>query len=398
MKNGKNGKTPNNKSLKILGVMTGTSCDGIDMACIDINRLGWSPLWSSSAPYPTSLKKRVLEFQKPASSHTSQSWLKLHRDLGLWYASAIQKNLAKYRERPDVIANHGQTVAHFPKEGTTLQLGDGSRIATATGLTVITHFREGDMAAGGQGAPLVPLFHQMIAQMLSGRIDSEKSGIAIHNMGGISNLTYLGPSGKILAFDTGPANIWIDAATGQATRGKQKFDSEGRLARQGTADTKAVARILKHPFFSSLPPKSTGRDQFPFEYFKSKTRSQGNDLVATATAVTIESIVQAYKRWILKDGLPLQKIYICGGGAKNLTLLKGIEAGFAGLGNIQVSTLAEVGLDVQTIEPLAFAVFGYLSLLGNPIGGHWTGAKSFGPPGNIIPGQNWAKVLGKLQI
>ncbi|MEO5969388.1 MAG: anhydro-N-acetylmuramic acid kinase [Bdellovibrionia bacterium] len=397
MKNRKNEKTRKNKALKILGVMTGTSCDGIDLACIDIDQLGWSPLWSSSAPYPASLRKRVLEFQIPASSHTSQSWLELHRDLGRWYASAIQKSISKHRELPDVVANHGQTVAHFPKDGTTLQLGDGSRIATATGLTVVNHFREGDMAAGGQGAPLVPLFHQMIAQMLPERINS-KSGVAIHNMGGISNLSYFGPNGKVLAFDTGPANIWIDAAVEQATQGKQRFDSEGRLAQQGVSDTKAVARVLKHPFFSKLPPKSTGRDQFPFEYFKSKTRSHGNDLVATATAVTVESIVQAYKRWILKAGFPLQKIYICGGGAKNLTLLKGIEEGLKEFRSIKVSTLAEVGLDVQTIEPLAFAFFGYLSLLGNPLGGTWTGAKSFGPPGQIIPGQNWTEILRKIQL
>jgi len=385
-------KNESSEALKILGVMTGTSCDGIDMACIDINSQGWSPLWSASAPYPALLRKRVLEFQKPASSHTSQAWMELDRDLGLWYGRAIQKAVTQHSERPDVVSNHGQTVAHFPKQaglGTTLQLGDGARIATATGLTIITHFREGDMAAGGQGAPLVPLFHQMIGQMIG-----LKSGIAIHNLGGISNLSYFGPKNKILAFDTGPANIWIDAATEQATGGKQKFDRGGRLAQQGTADARAVTQILKHPYFSHHPPKSTGRDQFPFEYFARRTKSQGNDRIATATAVTIHSVVQAYQQWILKKGLPLRKIYLCGGGSKNLTLLKGIQAG---LGETQVSTLAEVGLDVQSIEPLAFAVFGYLSLLGEPLGGPWTGADSFGPPGHLIPGQNWMEVLRKIR-
>jgi anhydro-N-acetylmuramic acid kinase len=399
-------KNQKNTPLKILGMMTGTSCDGIDMACIEINSEGWTPLWNNSSPYPQSLRKRVLEFQRPTSTHTSQSWLELDRDLGVWYGQAAQKSIVKQKDRPDVVANHGQTVAHFPHKanlsrkrsknispnlGTTLQLGDGTRIATATGLTVVTQFREGDMAAGGQGAPLAPLFHQMLAaQMLTGT-----PGISIHNMGGISNLSYFGPKRKVLAFDTGPANIWIDSATEQATKGKQKFDKGGRLALLGKADALAVAQVLKHPFFSQHPPKSTGRDQFPFEYLTSKTKSKGPDLIATATAVTIQSVIKAYQRWIIQAGLPLQKIYVCGGGAKNLTLLRGIEAGLPGT---QVSTLTSMGLEAQTIEPLAFAVFGYLSLLGNPLGGSWTGSSSFGPPGHIIPGQNWAAVLKKISI
>lgn len=379
------------ESLKILGVMTGTSCDGIDMACLDVNAQGWSPLWNSSAPYPPPLRKRVLDFQKPTASHSSRSWLELHRDLGLWFATVIKKGIAKQRERPDVVANHGQTVAHFPGDaGMTLQLGDGTRISSATGLTVITQFREGDMAAGGQGAPLVPLFHRMVAE----RMDLGKSGIAFHNMGGISNLTYFGPKNLVLAFDTGPANIWIDAATEQVTRGKRKFDAGGRLAAQGIIDTKGVSGALKHPYFHMNPPKSTGRDQFPFEYLTSKTKSKGNDLVATATAVTTESVIQSYNKWILEAGLPLREIYICGGGAKNLTLLEGIQTG---LPHVKLATFTKLGLDNQAIEPMAFAIFGYLSLIGKPLGGTWTGAQAFGPPGHIIPGQNWDEVMKKMQ-
>jgi len=377
-------------TLAVLGVMTGTSCDGLDAACISISKEGWSPLWSAARPYPAQLRKEVLEFQRPKSRVSAQEWLDLHRRLGEWYGRELKTIISK-NGTPDVIANHGQTIAHFPakgRRGITLQMGEPTRIAHATGITVVSNFRDGDMAAGGQGAPLTPLFHRLLAQGI-GNIP----GISIHNIGGISNLTYIGPNDFLLAFDTGPGNIWIDAATERATGGKNKFDKDGKLAFAGEIDWPAIERILKHPYFSKPAPKSTGRDDFPLTHFFKSTRAKGADLVATATALTVESIAQAYEKIILHRNLPLSTIYFCGGGAKNLAILAALTQR---LPEIKISTLSQIGLDGQLIEAQAFAFYGFLSLLGQPLGGSWTGAGSFGPPGHIVPGKNWMKLAAKL--
>ncbi len=188
------------KSLRVLGVMTGTSCDGLDGACLDFNLNGWSSLGEGSVSYPPSLRRRVFEIQKTGGVLSVQKILELNRDLGIWYGKAIGSLIRRLRV-PHVIANHGQTVAHFPDSAVTLQLGDPTQIVRHTGLTVVSHFREGDLSAGGQGAPLVPLFHQVLAGTLKGKL-GERGGVAIHNLGGMSNLTYIGPKDRILAFDT----------------------------------------------------------------------------------------------------------------------------------------------------------------------------------------------------
>jgi anhydro-N-acetylmuramic acid kinase len=378
--------------LKILGVMTGTSCDGLDAACISIDPEGWDIIWEASTQYPLSLKKRVLEFQKTGSRHNIHNLLKLHRDLGLWYGQSLKKLITKHSIKPDLIANHGQTVAHFPglqNQGTTLQLGDPTRIVAATGLTVISHFREGDMAAGGQGAPLVPLYHRILGQSL----DPHSAGVAFHNLGGISNLTYIGPKNLLLAFDTGPGNLWIDAAAERITRGKMKMDKGGTLSKQGQVDQRAVGEILKHPFFRKPVPKSTGRDDFPIDYFFSKTNVRGPSLVRTAVEITVETIARAYETWIFKRKMPLKKIFLCGGGANNLTLVNSLQTRLPG---VSVENLSKYGMNSQYTEAQAFAILGFKSLFGDPLGGAWTGAKKFGAPGQITPGENWKEVVKLL--
>ena len=379
-------------SLRVLGVMTGTSCDGLDAACIDINPNGWMPLWSASAAYPKDLRRRVLEYQRPRTRNSPQTWLELHRSLGEWYGRALSRIIASQKKKPDVIANHGQTIAHFPapnRKGITLQLGDPTRIVHATGLTVLSNFREGDMAAGGQGAPLAPLFHRLLAHHLG----QPEKGVAIHNIGGISNLTYIGKNREILAFDTGPGNIWIDAAAELATGGRLKMDLNGKLARRGLVDWRAVERVLRHPSFGKPAQKSTGRDEFTFELLLSETQAKGVDLVATATAVTIESIARAYETCVIAGKRPLAAVYLCGGGAKNPALIGALQER---LPKVTVSTLSDAGIDGQLVEAQAFAFFGFITLMGQPLGGSWTGAKGFGPPGHIVPGMNWATVVEKL--
>lgn len=376
--------------MKILGVMTGTSCDGLDAACAEFRGDGWRALWGESAAYPRGLRKRVLDAQLPDAKLSLKEWGELHRDLGRWMGSALWKIIteAPRNRRPVAIGCHGQTVAHFPaarKMGFTIQLGDGTRIAEATELTVILNFRDGDMAAGGEGAPLAPRFHKLIA---GGRV-----GAAIHNLGGISNLTYLGPKEFVVAFDTGPANLWIDAAVELVTGGRKSYDRNGAIARRHEPDSKAVERILENKFFRRSPPKSTGRDDFPFANLLRETPARDGSLVATATAITVESIARAYEDSILNKALPLCEIFFCGGGARNAYLLESIRKRLPG---IRVGVIDELEIDSRYLEANAFGYFGYLSLRGQALGGLWTGVRDWAAPGHIIPGRNWGEIVRQI--
>ncbi len=373
--------------MKVLGVMTGTSCDGLDTSCLLFEKKKIKILWSKSAPYPENLRKRVLEIQKPGVSTTLKDLLCLDRDLGLWYGKILNKMISHAKEKPDVIANHGQTIAHFPKEHVTLQLGNPAIISHLTGLTVVSRFREGDQSAGGQGAPLVPLYHK---KMVEQYFPKENAGVAIHNLGGMSNLTYVSPRGRVLAFDTGPGNIWIDQATEWVTGGREKKDRGGKHALSGKICFSALKKILNHPFFSAPPPKSCGRNDFPFEFFLTRNKIQDENLIATATAVTTETIARAYEKWILKRGSPLKEIYLCGGGSKNKAILSGLQER---LPMVQINPIEKLGLDSKYLEAQAFAYFGYLSLQGMALGGPWTGAYGFGSPGQILSGRNGSQIF-----
>lgn len=363
--------------MNIAGIMTGTSCDGLDIACLQFHKKSWKQLWAKSAPYPAALRQRVLAVQLPGATLSLREYGQLHRDLGEWIGSAAAKFITG--RRVDTIACHGQTVAHFPASGFTIQLADPTRIARATGLTTISNFRDGDMAAGGEGAPLAPRFHRFLLK--------NQSGVAIHNLGGISNLTYLGPGGLVLAFDTGPANLWIDAAAELVA--KKPFDRDGRLAASAAPDFQAVERILRRKFFSKAPPKSTGRDDFPFQALLEATRARDARLVATATAITVESIGRAYEKFILKRGHPLRAIQFAGGGARNRFLMHSLRRR---LSAIEVTTLK----NDKYIEAQAFAYFGFLALKGSALGGPWTGAAPNAPSAHIIPGKNWRRLVQKL--
>jgi anhydro-N-acetylmuramic acid kinase len=334
----------------------------------------WKPLGFKSVKYPELLKKRVLSIQDPSIKTSLKVCFELHRDLGIWYAKSLQKIIQTFEKesltRVDAIANHGQTVAHHPNlpaGGVSVQLGDSSWIASLTGLTTLSNFRAGDLSVGGQGAPLVPLYHELLLTKLF----KNPAGCSLHNLGGVSNFTYYTPQSELIAFDTGPANFWIDASVNQVTRGLKKFDRDGVLAKSGTVDLKTLRKWMNHPFFSRKPPKSTGRDDFPIKNLL-QSKLKGTDLVATASALTVESIGTAYENFILKKKLPLKHIIFCGGGAKNKFLIEWLQDR---LHPVEISTLEAFGLNSQEIEAQAFAYFGYLSLLGRSLGGPWTGAK-----------------------
>jgi anhydro-N-acetylmuramic acid kinase len=383
------------EKITIAGVMTGTSCDGIDVAAIEFDPESWTPKWEASLPYPKKLRERVFKIQRPGAKSTVEEIFALDAEIGDWIGETVTDLIEGLSadERPAAIAMHGQTIAHDPKKkpfGYTVQLGDPTRVAEKSGRTVISHFRQGDLAVGGEGAPLVPLYHYLLSAILPGG----EEGIALHNLGGISNFTYIDPRGAVLACDTGPANVWIDAAMEKITRGKKKFDASGATALEGKVDVAIVKRLLKHPFLKRPAPKSTGRDEFPPELFlKGAAKAKGADLVATATAYTVETIAQAYERFVLAERRPLSAIYLCGGGAKNDAIRFWLADRLDG---VEVQSIEDHGFESQYIEAQAFAFLGYRSLLGLPVGGKWTGATGFGPPGQITPGRNWVEVLKSL--
>ena len=390
--------------IRILGVMTGTSCDALDASCVRFRISKSRPLgvsefteeWSGSFPFPNRLKARVLTLQNNNAKFSLQEIIQLNRDLGKWYATSLTALLSEVKRDglhlPHAIANHGQTLAHHPEQQLTCQMGDPAWIANETGISVISHFRNGDLAAGGQGAPLVPLYHQLLARKLFG---SER-GVALHNLGGISNLSVFPTRSKILAFDTGPGNLWIDQAMRHLTGGRKNLDRNGATARTGTMHLPAVKKILALPFFRKAAPKSIGRDQLPFSLLLQHLSSkQANcaDLVATATEITAQSIFLAYQNEVIRKNFPLKRIVLCGGGAKNCFLVERIQNA---MGTLPVERLSDSGVAVDTVEAQAFAYLGLKALLGQPLGGPWTGAALFGAPAQITPSKNWRQLQSIL--
>ncbi len=336
----------------------------------------------------------VLSCQQPQARHTFQQWLALDRELGNWFADSLESIRRAGRTPLDAIANHGQTVAHHPGVGT-LQLGAPEIIAARLGVTVISNFRNGDMACGGQGAPLVPGFHRILA--LGAGV--HRGGCTIHNLGGISNLTYIHGRSPVKAWDTGPANLWIDAVVQSRTNGRLLMDRNGRLGLSGKAHGPTVARLLKHPYFKRTPPKSTGRDDFSSAQVLAAVRHlELRDAVATVTEATAKSISSDYHRNILSPGLPLSRIIFCGGGALNPALILHLEAALDEVGSqARILNSSHLGIPAQDMEAAAFAFLGRESLLGHALGGSWTGASGFGPPGHLIPGRNWSALLRKVR-
>ena len=202
-----------------------------------------------------------------------------------------------------------------------------------------------------------------------------------------------------MAWDTGPANLWIDLATERGSHGRMKYDQGGLLARLGTPDQAAVSRLLKHPFFKKGAPKSTGRDDFTADhFFKNTAGLRLADACATATLATARSIVADYCKNILTRNLPLKTIYFCGGGSLNQTLLECIQIELLSRGwMIEIRDTSALGVHPQEMEAAAFAFLGKESLLGHALGGPWTGASRFGPPGQITPGKNWSVLLNKIR-
>jgi anhydro-N-acetylmuramic acid kinase len=359
--------------MLIIGLMSGTSLDGVDAALVEIkgtntDDISWRLVHSCTVPYTEARRDAI---HGAILAGTADALCALHTDLGEWLAEAALQ-VCQEADVPmstvTAIGSHGQTIWHRPPtdgfRGATLQLGDAATLAERTGCAVVSDFRTRDMAAGGQGAPLVPWVDQVLFTL-------PDRARALQNIGGIGNVTWVPPraaAASAFAFDTGPGNALIDAAVEMATAGRHAYDHDGRLAAKGEVQTELLDELLAHPFFALAPPKSTGRELFgrPFvQRLVAATQPEGDqdwlDLVATLTELSARSIADAYQRWIIPRGV--DAVIVTGGGSRNPTLLGRLRAL---LDPLPVSDGAELGLDPEAKEAVAFAVLAWAHLHGIP--------------------------------
>lgn len=382
-----------NFPLRIVGVMSGTSIDGVDCALCTCRPGGIQlvRMWSRAFP-----GKLALRLHATARGETT-SWEcgQLHHDLGRFYADAIARGLRG--ESIDAVGLHGQTVFHQPRRpAATWQIGEPAWIAERLGVPVISNFRAADLAAGGQGAPLATLFH---------KIAFARPGIwtAVQNLGGIGNVTLIDASEstspdhppRILSFDTGPANVLLDLAARLVSNGRDPFDRNGRRAAAGIVDTTRLHVWLRHPFLRKAPPKSTGRELFGEPFLQNiladwpeATRDDGIHLLATLTEFTARSIAENYRRHLPPPPANVPaRVILAGGGAANSHLLCRIEASLqAVLPTLALGTSDDLGWPRQAIEPAAFALLA---------AGHL-----WGVPGNLpeTTGAAGPRILGQLTM
>ncbi len=358
------------KSLIIAGVMSGTSADGIDVAVVRIAsgklRPSLTLLAHEGFTYPAALRRAVLAAMNAASISTAEL-ARLHWRLGLAYAEAVTHTVTKHKIQLDLVGCHGQTLYHQPQPASyagrrfacTWQAGEAQAISAALGVPTVSNFRPADMLAGGQGAPLVPLLDfALYAHAMRGRV--------LQNIGGIANLSAI-PAGAgpdaLIAFDTGPGNMILDALT--AALFNKPFDRNGVLAAAGHVIEPVLARALRNAYFQLKPPRTAGREQFGREYaaqFAAACRrhsSSSHDALATATAFTAETIVQSYKRFVHRRMRqhPVDFI-VSGGGARNRTLMAMLAQRLAPLG-CQLAASEDFGMPVSAKEAAAFALLAW---------------------------------------
>lgn len=379
----------------LIGLMSGTSADGIDAVVVRISGSGRSlrakVVAHQHQSFAPAFRAQVLR----AGLHGNVAEIcELNFALGERFATAARAVLRQARLKPSqitAIGSHGQTVHHLPnaKHASTLQIGEPAVIAERTGITTVADFRVRDLAAGGQGAPLVPYTDwALFTHATRPRI--------IQNIGGIGNLTFLPPRAAlsdVRAFDTGPGNMVMDALVTKLSRGRLTFDDGGKWAARGRVSEKLLVECMKHPYLKRTPPKTTGREEFG-EMFLDDFLARGRrlklsdcDLVATATAFTAESIAEAYRRFVFPNLKPTQlprlQIILGGGGAKNPTLVEMLFK-FTDVG--QLCAHEDFGMDSSAKEPLAFAILAHETLLGRPSNvPSVTGAQRAVVLGKIVP-------------
>ncbi len=356
------------QSMLVAGIMSGTSADGIDVALCRISPVRQRPrlefIRHRAFPYPAPLRKGVLAAMDAASTSAAEL-ARLNWRLGEAYAEAAQSAAQGYAL--DLVGCHGQTIYHqgIPKPyagrsfACTWQLGEPALIAAALQAPVVSNFRPSDMVAGGQGAPLVPLLDATLFA------DAKRARV-LQNLGGIANLTLVPPGGaldQILAFDTGPANMVIDALA-QRLFGKP-YDHNGSLAAQGTPDEIILTALLRDAYYRRQPPKSAGREQYGEAFVNrllvlaKRHRLPPHNVLATATALTSRSIALAYGQFIApRIGDTAVDYIVAGGGARNATLMRMLSSNLAPFG-CRMQTTDDHGIPTQAKEAVAFALLAW---------------------------------------
>ncbi|MEM9621295.1 MAG: anhydro-N-acetylmuramic acid kinase [Pseudomonadota bacterium] len=338
-----------------IGCISGTSVDALDIAAVEIHDNGEMHILASSAPsLPTKLRNTLLTLGQPDQIHDVEQVAAADATLGDFTGEQICAFMKVHglngEDSPVAgIGAHGQTIRHRPG-AFTVQIGDPNRIAETTGVTTVADFRRRDMAAGGQGAPLVPPFHQALFQP---RVSAPT---AILNIGGISNLTLLAPADAApTGFDTGPGNGLLDSWCQQHQN--QPYDQGGQWAASGNIDDKLLNRLLADPYFNQPPPKSTGREYFNLSWLLPALENQNAaNVQATLCELTARSITAALTAWAPDT----QQLVVCGGGRLNQFLMQRLQHNF----NEQVVSCESMGIDGDSLEAAAFAWLAYRTLTG----------------------------------
>ena len=369
--------------MKVIGIMSGTSFDAIEVAAADLHieedTVVMRPLGSISVDYDPDLRSAVAGMLPPAAT-SAEEVCKLDTRLGQAFAEAAVEATEELLDGPaDLIVSHGQTIYHWIENGEalgTLQLGQPAWIAERTGSPVVSDLRSRDVSAGGHGAPLVSLFDVLLLER------SSQTRAAL-NLGGIANLTIVPEEDPPFAFDVGPANALIDAAVDHLSDGVQTYDENGQRAARGAVHQELLRTLREDPYFEQDPPKSTGKEYFNLDYLLERLEHfdqiENDDIVATATALTAETIAEDLRRYNVKE------VVASGGGTSNPTFMNMLQDSAP---NVSVRSIEEWSVPSEGKEAYAFAVLGFLTLHGVPGAvPACTGAQRATVLGNITPGE-----------
>jgi anhydro-N-acetylmuramic acid kinase len=375
--------------VRVIGLMSGTSADAVDAALVE-----WPDtpaarpfrlLAYREEPLPAELQTRIhgLAAGRVAGADALRELVTLDVELGERFAaaaSALARDAGVALDAVDAIASHGQTLAHHPERGATLQIGDPSRIAERTGLPTVADFRARDVAAGGEGAPLAPFFHH-------GALGSDRERRLVLNLGGIANVTWLPRAARpedVLAFDVGPANALLDAVVQLESGGRARCDRDGVRAARGRVDGALLARLLDDAFLRRPPPKSTGRERYGLaeaEALLAGRTGPVEDLLATLVAFSAEAVAAACRNFLA--GVP-ERVLVGGGGARNPSMMAALRAALPGAA---VEPMDAAGVPADAAEAMAFSLLGRNALLGIPNHlPHTTGARGPRVLGELVPG------------
>ncbi|MPZ51662.1 MAG: anhydro-N-acetylmuramic acid kinase [Acidimicrobiia bacterium] len=369
--------------MTVLGMISGTSMDGIDVAAATFELRGevleLSPLGSFSIPYGQGLRHDLASALPPASV-AAEAVAKLDNEVGVAFATAAKQAIDELAPDTQLVVSHGQTLFHWvegPRVRGSLQIGQPAWIAAETGLPVVADLRAADIAAGGQGAPLAALFDELL-------LSEGDANRAALNIGGIANLTIVTPGLDTIAYDIGPGNALIDAAVAHITSDREPFDRDGSRGESGEIHHDLLTQLLSDPYYSLSPPKTTGKEHFHLPYLLDAASDLGevadDDLVATATALTAQSVADACR------GHGVEEVIAAGGGVNNPTLMGMLRDRLEGIPIRPIDTL---GMEASAKEAYFMAMTGFFTVHGLP--GNVpsaTGAARAVPLGCILAGEN----------